>query len=112
LEAGPPPYYRRYVCRRFGEVESCFSIGTRDPFVGRRTPIWLRFHDRTGRFAEIRRNLESAGLMAGRHGERGHLWFPLNVPIGSGRDSMIEALAAQVERITSAAYALLPPLDA
>jgi hypothetical protein len=50
--------------------------------------------------------------MAGRHGERGHLWFPLNVPIGSGRDSMIEALAAQVERITSAAYALLPPLDA
>jgi hypothetical protein len=34
----------------------------------------------------------------------GHLWFPLEVPLNSDRETMIGALIAQVQRIMAVAY--------
>jgi hypothetical protein len=103
-EQGSEPYDRRYVCRKLGNVDSCYSVGTRDPFVGYTTPIWLRFHKGTGHFTRIRAKLDRAagGVQPVHSG--GHLWFPLEVPRDSDRETMIGALVKQVQRILEDAY--------
>jgi truncated hemoglobin YjbI len=103
-EEGSNPYRRRYVCRRIAEVESCYSVGTRDPFQNHRTPIWLRFNKTTGHFKEITSRLERSALGAAVVRSEGHLWFPLDVPLNSERETMIGALVAQVQRIMAVAY--------
>lgn len=105
-EGGAQPYRRRYVCRRLSQVDSCYSIGIRDPFRQHHTPVWLRFHKSTGHFAEIAGRLERSVLGAEAVRSRGHLWFPLEVPLHSDRETMIGALVAQVQRILTAAYPL------
>jgi hypothetical protein len=104
LEQGSPPYHRRYVCRRLGNADTCYSLGTRDPLAGHTTPIWLRFHRDTGHFAQLKANLDRApgGPHAVQSG--GHLWFPLEVPRDSNRETMIGALVEQVQRLVAAAY--------
>ncbi len=98
------PYCRRYICRNINEVESCYSVGTRDPFQNYRTPIWLRFHKRTGYFAEISEQLiqSSYGLKVVRSGK--HIWYPLEVPQNASREVMINSLVMQVKDIISVAY--------
>jgi hypothetical protein len=103
-EEGSTLYRRRYVCRRIAEAESCYSIGTRDPFQNYRTPIWLRFHRVTGHFVEIAGRIERSTLREAVVRSEGHLWFPLEVPLNSNRETMIGALVAQVQRIIAVAY--------
>lgn len=112
LEQGPPPYCRRYVCRRVSNIHSCYSIGTRDPFASHRTPLWLRFHQSTGHYAEIARRLEGSSLTIESVYSQGHLWFPLDVPLHADRDTMINSVVAQVQRIIYAAYPASVSLEA
>jgi hypothetical protein len=106
VETGAQPYRRRYVCRPVPQEDSCYSVGTRDPFQNHRTPIWLRFHSGTGRFAEIVSSLERSALWTKAVLSQGHLWFPLEVPLNSSREAMIAELVAQVRRILAVAYAV------
>ena len=108
VEGGAQPYRRRYVCRPVSQVSSCYSIGTKDPFQNHRTPIWLRFHKGTGHFVEIAGRLERSALAAAVVRSQGHLWFPLEVPLNSDRETMIGALVAQARRIVAVAH---PPAD-
>lgn len=103
-EEGAQPYRRRYVCRRVAQADSCYSVGTRDPFQGHRTPIWLRFHKGTGHFAEIAGRIYRSALGTAVVHSEGHLWFPLDVPLNSERETMIGALVEQVQRILAVAY--------
>lgn len=103
-EGGDHPYRRRYVCRRIAQKESCYSIGTRDPFQNHRTPIWLRFHKATGYFGEIAGRVQRSELWSEAVRSEGHLWFPLEVPLNSNLDTMIGALVEQVQRIVEVAY--------
>jgi len=98
------PYYRRYICRKINGVESCYSVGIRDPFQNHRTPIWLRFHNGTGCFAEISQQLNqsSLNLKAVRSGK--HIWYPIEVPHNATRNVMIDSLVSQVNLITNTAY--------
>lgn len=107
-ESNTEAYALRYICRKAGPVDVCYSLGLRDPFEGYTTPIWLRFHNRTGHFTLIRTNLEQAidNLRIVRSG--GHLWLPLDVPRESSRDTMIGALVEQVQHVTEIAYRDLP----
>jgi hypothetical protein len=98
------PYRRRYVCRRVSGDWSCYSVGTKDPFKGHMTPVWLRFHKGTGHFAEIADRLDRSEIAAMSVRSQRHLWFPLDVPKNSDRQEMTAALVAQVQRITGLAY--------
>lgn len=104
VDGGAQPYRRRYVCRLVSQVSSCYSVGTRDPFQNHRTPIWLRFNRSTGHFVEIAGRLERSTLGAVSVRSQGDLWFPLEVPLNSDRETMIGALVAQVQRIVAVAY--------
>ena len=104
VDGSPQPYRRRYVCRRVSGEWSCYSVGTRDPFQGRQWPIWLRFHKGTGHFKEIASRLERSALGAEAVHSQGHLWFELEVPRNADRQTMVEDLAAQVQRVAAVAY--------
>jgi hypothetical protein len=110
LEKGAQPYNRRYVCRRIGNADSCYSLGTRDPFVDHTTPLWLRFNKTTAHFAQIWANLDHVAGGARAVHSGGHLWFPLELPRGSDRETMIGALVEQVQRIVAVAYQELASL--
>ena len=103
-DRGVPPYRRRHVCRRVLGEWSCYSVGTRDPFQGHKTPVWLRFHKDTGHFNEIAGRLERSTLTANAVHRQGHLWFPLDVQSGSDRQTIIGDLVAQAQRIVAVAY--------
>jgi hypothetical protein len=107
LEGGPQPYRRRYVPGPASAVDSFYSIGTRDPFQQHRTPIWFRFHKRTGQFGRIAGRLERSELQGNVVRSEGHVWLPLEVPLNCDRNAMVGALVAQVERILDAAYSTL-----
>lgn len=103
------PYYRRYICRNVKGVESCYSVGIRDPFQNHRTPVWLRFHKGTGCFAEISQqflqsSIESKAVRSGKH-----IWYPLEVPYNATREVMINSLVAQVKHIVDTAYRFVTP---
>ncbi len=104
VDGGDQPYRRRYVCRRMSGDESCYSVGTRDPFQGHQTPVWLRFHKGTGHFTEVAGRLERSAFAAQAVHSQGHLWFPLDVPSHSDGRAMIAALVEQVQRILAVAY--------
>lgn len=104
-ELDPRGYNRRYVCQPRGDAkESCFAIGVRDPFAGSDTPIWMRFHKSTGGFRDISGRLESSDLAQRLIKSGGHIWIPLDVPIGADGEQMVDALVAQAEAIRQAAY--------
>jgi hypothetical protein len=100
----PRAYRRRYVCepQDASGQQSCFSIGVRDPFSGFETPIWLRFHRDTPRFEAIRIRLESSGVTKVASG--GHIWIPLDIPVGVGEEDMLKALLSQTQEIVRIAF--------
>jgi hypothetical protein len=102
----PKGYTRRYVCRLLGETMSCFSVGVRDSFAGIVSPIWLRFNGTTGHFRDIRDRLEASDLRPRLVPSGGHIWMPLEVPVGVGGKQMVDALVAQAEAIVRVAYGL------
>lgn len=109
--AGVDPVHHllRYVCEPpdavpYGSRAACFSIGMRDPFEGAVTPIWLRFHRLTPRFAAIRRHLERSPWASRLVTSGGHAWFPLEVPFEADSDAMVDALVAQAEAIRRIAF--------
>lgn len=104
VDGGAQPYRRRYVCRYYSGESTCYSVGSRDPFEGHITPIWLRFHRGTGHFAEIADRLERSEFAERSVRSQRHLWFPLEVPKNSDRQEMTGALVAQVQRIAAVAY--------
>jgi len=100
----PVGYRRRFVCLPLGDAEPCFSIGARDPFAGHDTPIWMRFHKTTPRFALIRDRLR-ASLVAPRLVESGgHVWIPLDVPIGADGGGIVAALHSAAGAVIEVAY--------
>ena len=104
VDGGDHVYWRRYVCRCVSGEESCYSIGTMDPFEGYETPLWLRFHGRTGHFKEIAGRLERSPLAAWAVPSGRHLWFALEVPLESSRPELIQVLIEQVKEILTVAY--------
>lgn len=97
-------YQRRYVCLPFGNEQSCFSIGVRDPFEGHKTPIWLRFHLRTPGFTEIRDRLRASSLSRELLESGGHIWVPLHVLLNLDGDRQVASLMKQAERVVEASY--------
>jgi len=104
----PKGYRRRYVGRPLGSGTSFFSIGVRDPFEGRSTPVWLRFHKDTPEFSLIRDRLYASSLEPRLVMSGGHVWIPLDVPLGVGSEEMVNALVAQAERVAEVACRPLP----
>ncbi|MDP9238244.1 MAG: hypothetical protein M3P30_12770 [Chloroflexota bacterium] len=101
----PSGYTLRYVRQAQGcDQGSHFSIGVRDPFDGFETPIWLRFHRETGCFRDIRARLQSSKLAPRVIDIGGHVWIPLDVPIGADAEHMVNALVAQAEAVRRDAY--------
>ena len=104
----PMGYYRRYLCRPLGDQRPCFSIGVRDPFENFSTPIWMRFHRQTPQFMVIRERLTRSPLGEQLVYSSGHVWIPLDVPLNTGGDQLVAAVAANAEEFATIAYA---PLD-
>jgi len=104
----PKGYTRRYVCRPLGEATSCFSIGARDPVAGIVSPIWLRFNKTTGHFRDIRDRLDASDLRPRLVPSGGHIWIPLDVPLGVDGKQMVNALVAQAEEVVRVAYQPTP----
>lgn len=104
----PRGYTRRYVCRQLGGTESCFSIGVRDSFAGIVSPIWLRFNRTTGHFRDIRDRLDTSDFRPRLVPSGGHIWIPLEVPLGVDGEQMVDALVAQAEEVVRIAYQLTP----
>jgi len=100
----PKGYIRRYVCQPSQETESCFSIGVRDPFQGKKSPIWLRFNRSTGDFRGIHDRLNASHLEPRLVLSSGHVWIPLDVPLGVDATQMVNALVEQAEEILRVAY--------
>lgn len=90
-------YRRRYVCRSSDNTSPCFSIGVRDSFAEWVTPVWMRFHKDTGAFALIRERIEASSLRWLESG--GHVWIPLDVPVGVSGEQMVQSLVNQVEAV-------------
>ena len=89
----------RYVCPL---AKSCFSIGVRDPFAGWVTPVWMRFHKKTGNFQHIGQRIEASGLAALQ--SSGHIWIPLEVPLDAPGEQIIQALVDEAREIVRMAY--------
>ena len=104
----PKGYRRRYTFRQLGTSTPHFSIGVRDPFRGFTTPIWMRFHKVTPEFGRISDRLKSSDLKQKLVESGGHVWIPLNVPLGVGGEEMVSALVAQAEEVVQVAYQPLP----
>ncbi|CAG37868.1 hypothetical protein [Desulfotalea psychrophila] len=104
LENAVAPYYRRYICRNILGVESCYSVGTRDPFQNHHTPLWLRFHRNTGHFQVITQQLEHSPLVSEIVRSGKDIWYPLEVPYNAEREVMVESLVSQIRRIVNVAY--------
>jgi|SRR6516162_360583 hypothetical protein len=111
LEQGPPEgledkgYRRRYLCLPLGESKPCFSIGVRDSFDRNPpTPIWMRFHHKTPLFSAIRHCLEGSHLAQKLVKSSKDIWLPLDVPIGTDAEQMVNALVAQAEEVIKVAY--------
>ena len=104
----PKGYRRRYVGRPLGAATPFFSIGVRDPFNGRTSPVWLRFHRGTANFADIRDRLDSSEFAARLVESGGHVWIPLDVPFGVGGEEMVNELVAQAEAVVQVAYQPVP----
>lgn len=102
VDLEPLGYRRRYVCRSYQGGESCFCIGVRDSFAEWITPIWMCFHKRTGSFTLIRQRLEPSKIRF--LDSNGHIWIPLDVPLGKSGRSMVEALVAQAEEVLRVVY--------
>jgi hypothetical protein len=100
----PREYRRRYICESpdASGLGACFSIGVRDPFSGFDTPIWLRFHRDTPHFETIRARLESFKVTNVRSG--GHIWMPLDIPVGVGEEDLLKALLSQAQAIAQVAF--------
>jgi hypothetical protein len=106
-EALERSYNRRYVCQLPGDPKpSCFSIGVRDPFEGSETPIWLRFHQATGGFRDIRDRIESSHL-SWTSSDR-HIWIPLKVLIRTDFEDVVNDLVAQANAVLQVAYQPTP----
>lgn len=95
-------YRRRYVCRHLGDIETCFSIGVRDPFANTITPIWMRFRKDTGSFERIKKRIKAASINYEKSG--GHIWIPMNVEIDKSAEEMIQSLVEQAQKIMRVAY--------
>jgi len=106
VERSDVPYQRRYMCKNINGVETCYSLGLRDPFQNHQTPIWLRFHKATGLFSKISHQLSHSSLESILVRSGKHIWFPIEVPQNAERDAMIESLVTQVNLIVSTAYQL------
>lgn len=104
----PRGYRLRFVCRPMADLQPCFSVGVRDPFAGHLSPIWLRFHKGTPGFAVLRSNLQASSLGTQAIPSGGHLWMPLEVPLGADGDQMVADLVAQAEAIVTAAFGSSP----
>lgn len=109
-DLGPAGHVLRYVYGPPGETDlsggkgSYFSIGVRDPFAGSDTAIWMRFHRVTGGFTAIRARLESSDLAAKLVRSGGHIWIPLDIPLGLDAEQMVNALVAQAHHVRQVAY--------
>jgi hypothetical protein len=108
----PPPglepvgYRRRYVCRQLGDEWPCFSIGVRDPFEGYDTPIWMRFHKQTPKFATLKGRVDDWSSESGQPTvmSGGHLWLPLEVPLQTEGEDMVAAMTAAAGEVIDVAY--------
>ena len=105
-ESDPIAYQRRYVCRSSeGTKTSCYSIGIRDPFLGYKTPIWLRFHRETGMFDVIHQRLMESDFSPRLVEHRGHIWLPLDLPSDETDGKLlVDALERQARTIECIAY--------
>lgn len=104
----PKGYRRRYTFRQLGTSTPHFSLGVRDPFTGFTTPIWMRFHKVTPQFPLIRDRLMSSDLNLKLVESGGHVWIPLEVPLGVGAEEMVSALVRKAEEVAQVAYQPLP----
>ena len=100
----PKSYQRRYVCRRVGAFEPCFSLGVQDPFSGHQTPFWLRFNSTTSMFPMIRDSLMASPLAQRLVNSGGHIWMPLDVLFNADGHEIIDSLVGQTEAILRVAY--------
>lgn len=104
-ERGVEDYRRRYVCLPLGTEQPCFSLGTRDPFNGHETPIWMRFNRTTPKFAVIHDRLVASSLSPRLVESDGHVWIPLCIPLNSvDGESLVNSLVAQAEDVIRVAY--------
>ena len=104
LESTDNPYYRRYIQHSFVGKSSFFSLGLCEPFDGHLTPLWLRFHKKTGSFSSIKESIEASWIGEMAIKKDGHLWFPIEVPYRTQKEGMLAAIIDQVRVITDIAY--------
>jgi hypothetical protein len=100
----PNDYRRRYVCLPLGADCPCFSIGTRNPFEGHETPIWMRFHRVTPCFPVIQERLLASNMSKRLLQSEGHIWIPLDVQLNVDGDEQVESLVQQAVEIIAIAY--------
>lgn len=100
----PKGYRRRYIFKPLGTFKTHFSLGVRDPFAGHSTPVWMRFNKRTPGFVVVHARLGSSQLKAKLVESGGHVWIPLDVPLGVSGDEMVGALVAQAEAVLQVVY--------
>lgn len=100
----PNDYRRRYVCLPLGSDCPCFSIGTRNPFKGHVTPIWMRFHRVTPCFPVIQERLLASDLSKRLVESEGHIWIPLDLEFNVDVDEQVESVVQQAEEIIGVAY--------
>lgn len=97
-------YLRRYVvCIEQDPSSAYFSLGVRDPFEDYVTPIWLRFHSKTGSFPLIRERLRSAPQPPRMVELGGHIWIPIEVPLNAEATLVIESIVEQAGRVVAIA---------
>jgi hypothetical protein len=109
IEGQPPSdFRRRYVCLPLGFEYPCFSIGTRNPFKGHKTPIWMRFNRTTPKFPVIEERLLTSNLSERLLRSEEHIWIPLDVQLNVDGDHQIDFLVKQAEQIIRIAYQPLP----
>ncbi|MGC4070357.1 MAG: hypothetical protein QM784_37975 [Polyangiaceae bacterium] len=96
-------YLRRYLLNGKPTLPNFyFAIGIRDPFESHQTPIWLRFHAKSGPFVQIGERLRHSPLNSQLVESGGYLWLPIVPQLGEG-PAVIESIVEQVRAICKVA---------
>lgn len=103
-------YYRRYISGERGQEGTWMSVGVRQPRPGFSTPLWLRYHARTGGLGDARRRLLATDLGA-QVAKRGHVYVPLHIPAGVSGAEVVRQVQDQVKRVHSEALGRPWPLN-
>ena len=104
IDSNPPFRYRYSPLPEGRSTGPCYALGVGEPQSALTTPLWLFLHRDTPEFEHLAARLRAASIDFLEAGPGGHLWSPLQVPIGKPNSEMVRLLMEDIRSVERAIY--------